>query len=165
MTATLLLNASYEPLRVIPWHRAITLALLEKADILETYDGETIRSAHAEFAWPAVARLRQRVSWRNKGVRFSRLNVYRRDDFTCQFCGQRHAPSDLTFDHVVPKSQGGQTCWSNITTACVPCNQRKANRTPKQAGMALLSEPKEPKWFQRDLVSHSEKAWEPYLWM
>jgi len=162
-TATLLLNASYEPLRVIPWHKAITLALLQKADILESYEGKVICATNDVYAWPAVARLRSRVSWRDRGVRFSRTNVYKRDDFTCQFCGKRHAPAQLTFDHVLPKSQGGPTSWTNIVTACLSCNQRKGAKTPKQAGMALLREPREPTWFQKDLVAYQE-VWEPYLW-
>lgn len=162
-TATLLLNASYEPLRVIPWHKAITLALLQKADILESYEGKILRATNDVYAWPAVARLRARVSWRDRGVRFSRSNVYRRDDFTCQFCGKRFAPGQLTFDHVLPKSHGGQTSWTNIVTACLSCNQRKGARTPKQAGMVLLREPCEPTWFQKDLVSYQD-VWVPYLW-
>jgi 5-methylcytosine-specific restriction endonuclease McrA len=163
-TATLLLNSSYEPLKVIPWYKAITLALLDKADILETYEGETLRSAHGQHPWPAVARLRSRVPWRTKGVKFNRINVYRRDDFTCQFCGTRCSVSKLTFDHVVPRAQGGETSWTNIVTACYACNQKKGARTPKQANMQLLSTPKEPKWFQTDLAGQTVKVWEPYLW-
>lgn len=164
MTATLLLNASYEPLKIISWQRAMVLTLTEKADILETYEGQGIRSADQSFPWPAVARLRSRVSWMNKGVRFSRINVYRRDEFTCQYCGTQFSPGKLTFDHVIPKSQGGRTNWKNIVTACVPCNQAKGAQTPEQAGMTLLKEPKAPRWFQSDLVSQRSSLWEPYLW-
>jgi 5-methylcytosine-specific restriction endonuclease McrA len=156
MLATLLLNASYEPLRVIPWHKAIVLALLQKADILETYEGVMVHSAHAEFPWPSVARLRTRVAWRNKSAKFNRKNVFRRDNYTCQFCGKHCEASHLTFDHVIPRALGGITVWSNIVTACIPCNQRKGGRTPQQAGMKLLSEPKDP-GSQVDLP----KVWNP----
>jgi 5-methylcytosine-specific restriction endonuclease McrA len=163
-TSTLLLNASYEPLRVINWQRAITLFLLGKIDVLETYDHLGIRTPREVFPWPAVARLRRRASWRNKGVRFSRQNVYRRDKYPCQYCKQQLSPRALTFDHVTPKGQGGRTLWDNIVTACVPCNQRKGNRTPEQAGMRLIREPRAPKWFQQDLVDGTSNLWKPYLW-
>jgi len=165
MTATLLLNSSYEPLRTISWQRAITLSLLDKIDVLETYAGQSIRSARQDLPWPAVARLRGRVSWRSRGVRFSRINVYRRDNFTCQYCCRKHSVGNLTFDHVLPKSQGGATNWTNIVTACLPCNQHKGARTPEQAGMKLLRTPKKPQWFQQDLVSSPPALWKPYLWI
>jgi 5-methylcytosine-specific restriction endonuclease McrA len=77
-------------------------------------------------------------------VKFSRANIYTRDDFTCQYCATRFAPEDLTFDHVVPVAQGGRRSWENIVTACQPCNRQKDARTPAEAGMRLLRTPRRP---------------------
>lgn len=93
---------------------------------------------------PAVIRLLGKVA-RKKGVKFSRINVLTRDRYTCQYCGQRLPMSDLNYDHVVPRSQGGKTVWENIVSACYACNAVKRDRTPEQAGMRLLAKPARPK--------------------
>jgi len=145
---TLLLNASYEPLGIISWEKAIELLLGEKVYVLETYD-RVVRSPSIAFKLPAVVALKRYIPIRPK-VKFSRKHVYIRDEFTCQYCGvdAYDLPGkvkDLTFDHVKPKCQGGITSWENIVTACHWCNSLKAGRTPKEAGMKLLREPFEPK--------------------
>jgi 5-methylcytosine-specific restriction endonuclease McrA len=163
MVSTLLLNASFEPMKVIPWERAITLLVLEKADLVEAYD-EIVRSVSAQFAMPSVVRLRRLARGRRNGVKFSRMNVYRRDEFTCQYCGEQPGPSKLTFDHVVPRARGGRTEWTNIVTACTPCNAKKAARTPAEARMALLRSPARPAYMpavtERDA---QHETWMGYL--
>jgi 5-methylcytosine-specific restriction endonuclease McrA len=145
MEQTLVLNASYEPLKVVDWQRAMTLWAQGKVEVIAEYDKE-VRSVTFSFKLPSVVRLLRFVRSRigGKHVPFSRWNIYQRDDYTCQYCGEQGAAEDLTFDHVVPASAGGTRTWTNIVTACYPCNRRKGARTPKEAGMTLLREPKKP---------------------
>lgn len=163
MTSTLLLNASYEPMKVIPWQRAITLVVLQKAELIEAYD-EVVRSVSEDFAMPSVVRLCRFARGRRTGVKFSRANVYRRDEFTCQYCGAQPGTSKLTFDHVVPRARGGRTEWTNIVTACMACNARKAARTPAQARMTLTRPPARPGYMpavgERDML---HDTWRDYL--
>lgn len=142
MASTLLLNASYEPLKVISWERAVTLAYLGKVDVVETYEA-VIKGVNVTIQMPSVVRLR-RYTKHERRVRFSRNNIYRRDNFACQYCGATPDPVKLTLDHVVPRAHGGRTEWTNIVTACVPCNARKADRTPEQARMSLPRPPVRP---------------------
>ncbi|MDX9730726.1 MAG: HNH endonuclease [Bdellovibrionales bacterium] len=105
------------------------------------------RSAQDEFPVPSVLRLKRFINPRRlTRVRFCRENIYRRDDYRCQYCGESFSTKDLTLDHVVPASKQGRKDWTNMVTACRRCNHRKANRTPLGAGMPLLSEPKVPQW-------------------
>jgi 5-methylcytosine-specific restriction endonuclease McrA len=114
-----------------------------KVEVLEEYD-EDIRSVSITIKMPAVIRLLQHVTGRKKSVKFSRINVATRDDFRCQYCGVKHVLSKLTYDHVVPRAKGGRTTWENIVMACVPCNEKKGNRTPEQASMRLRKPPVKP---------------------
>ena len=141
---TLVLNYSYDPMREINWQKAITLIFLNKAEVISNHD-VTVSSPSTSMHIPAIIRLNTQVKWKWQTTRFSRQNVFRRDKFRCQYCGVKQAGAELTFDHVVPKSVGGKTGWLNIVTACKPCNQKKGDRTPQQANMLLLSEPKPPK--------------------
>jgi len=145
MEKTLLLNITYEPLRVISWQKAITLLTLGKVEVVEEYDRE-IRSVSFSIKLPAVVRLLRLVRWREEAVKFSRKNIYARDRGICQYCGQDLRCQEITYDHVIPKSQGGETSWDNVVTCCLECNSRKGGRTPEQAGMKLLAPPKKPKW-------------------
>lgn len=143
---SLLLNSSYEPMRVVSWQKALILWFQGKVDILE-YHTVFARSARSNFQLPSVLKLRSYVRPRTTGaVRFCRENVYIRDNFSCQYCGNKFSPKILTLDHVVPASHQGKKDWTNVVTACRTCNQRKANRTPSQAKMPLLREPKMPTW-------------------
>lgn len=167
MKPALLLNATYEPLRIVPWKKALTLVLLDKAELVERHDRD-VRSASDVFALPSVLRLTRRVSVPRNGVRFTRTNVYRRDGFVCQYCGAEYEAEDLTFDHVVPQSRGGSTTWTNIVTCCGPCNRRKGNRTPAEAAMPLENKPRKPRWWpfsasSLNIDKHPEN-WRPYLW-
>jgi 5-methylcytosine-specific restriction endonuclease McrA len=152
--STLVLDIGYQPHRVIPWQRAVALIFDQKAEVVDSYDEELMTPAQASRAqangWtlvlkvPAVVRLLQRVA-RKKAVRFSRMNVLTRDNWTCCYCGRKLPTNKLNYDHVVPRSQGGRTVWENIVTSCLACNSRKENRTPQQAGMRLLRPPVKPK--------------------
>ena len=167
MEPALLLNATYEPLTIVSWKKAITLLILGKAEIIEEQE-RVVRSATRVFTLPSVLRLIRRVTVPRHRVQFSRTNVYRRDAFRCQYCGDRFRGDDLTFDHVLPRSRGGETNWTNIVTSCRPCNRFKGDRTPDEADMPLLAQPKEPRWWPFSASSarfeeHPEE-WKPYLW-
>jgi len=161
---TLLLNASYEPLSVIPWERAITMLFLDKVEIIEEYEGRHIRSASKSFGLPSVVRLLKYVRRRRFGIKFSRQNVYFRDNHTCQYCGKKPPEVELSLDHVNPKTYGGRSHWENIVACCVRCNRRKGGRTPEQAGMKLLNKPRKPKTFAHVSV-WSRKHNTPEQWL
>jgi len=146
MTAVLFLDVDYQPLRVEPWTRAVVDVFLGKAEVIEYSRDRTIKGVAREYPMPAVVRVLRRFRRDRQAIRFSRLNIYARDAFTCGYCGQQWVSEDLTFDHVVPRAAGGRTTWENIVTCCVPCNVAKANRTPSQAKMHLLRKPTKPRW-------------------
>ena len=134
MEQTLLLNATYEPLKIVHWQKAVTLWVQGKVEIISVYDRE-VRSVSFTFRLPSVIRLLRRIRIRRKFdyVPFSRANIYARDHYTCQYCGHVFPTGDLTFDHVVPVAQSGRKDWENIVTCCITCNRRKGGRTPEQA--------------------------------
>lgn len=134
----LVLNASYEPLNICSWRRAIVLVLKGKAEQIE-HNGKLV---YADFPLPTVIRLRSYVKIPYKEITLSRRNVLHRDNYTCQYCGDRR--HDLTIDHIVPRSKGGEDSWENVVAACLKCNVKKGDRTPKQAGMALATSPRRP---------------------
>lgn len=141
---TLVLTPWYLPYRVISWQDAITMVYLEKVEVVVAYD-EQIRSPSRTMEMPAVIRMRRKVTANRYRIRFSRLNVFMRDGFRCMYCGVEHSARELTFDHVVPRSQGGRTEWNNILSSCNTCNSKKGNRTPAQAGMDPIRYPFKPK--------------------
>ena len=145
MEQTLLLNATYEPLKVVNWQKAVTLWCQGKVEVISVYDRE-VRAVSFSFKLPSVIRLLRyiKIKRRFDYVPFSRANIYARDDHTCQYCGDGFPTSELTFDHVVPVAQGGRKDWENIVTCCVTCNRRKGGRTPAEAGMHLMRPAKRP---------------------
>ena len=152
MEQTLLLNATYEPLKVVHWQKAITLWCQGKVEIIASHDRE-IRAVSFSVKLPSVIRLLRyvRIKKRFDYVPFSRANIYARDGYTCQYCGMRPLRpngrpdlTELTLDHVVPVSQGGRKDWENIVTCCVSCNRRKGGRTPVEARMRLVKPPRRP---------------------
>jgi 5-methylcytosine-specific restriction endonuclease McrA len=145
MEQTLLLNATYEPLQVVHWQKAITLWCQGKVEIVAVYDRE-VRSVSFSIKLPSVIRLLRRIRARKTVdyVPFSRANIYARDRHTCQYCDEVFSTAELTFDHVVPVAQGGRKDWENIVSCCISCNRRKGGRTPEQAGMRLTRRPKRP---------------------
>ena len=143
---SLLLNSSYEPMRIVSWQKALILWFQGKVEVLE-YHTVFARSVSSSFKLPSVLRLKSYVRNRTTThVRFCRENVYIRDNYTCQYCAKRFATKQLTLDHVMPVSREGKKDWFNVVSACRNCNQKKANKTPVEARMPLLKEPKIPSW-------------------
>jgi len=140
----LFLDVDFQPLRVAPLRKAMTKIATGKVEVVRFSADGTIRLVGEEQPAPAVVRVLRRFRRDKQRVRFSRINVYTRDRFTCQYCGERFPAAGLTFDHVLPRSRGGATSWENIVSACIACNRRKANRTPREAGMQLARVPRRP---------------------
>lgn len=141
---SLVLNRSYEPLQFTAAKRALVLVLLGKAEALES-DGFYARTPTTSFRLPTVIRLRRYIRRPVKvGVAFSKKNVFRRDGYTCQYCGTRG--KDLTIDHVAPRSRGGESVWNNVVTACRECNLRKGSKTLEESGLKLKRKPVKPKF-------------------
>lgn len=164
MGHALVLNASFEPLHVVPWQRAMQLLFQGKVEVIEESEME-VRTVSFTIKVPAVLRLLSYVSLKKKKhlIRFSRANIFLRDSHICQYCGVKFSKSHLTLDHVVPIVQGGKKCWENIVTACKPCNQRKGGRTPVQAAMRLIRKPKRPAWLPMSSL-HIKLALAPDRW-
>lgn len=147
----LALNASFEPLTIVPPRRAVRLVLDGKAEILEEDGQRCFRSEHETVPWPAVIRL---VRYVHVPKRFRRqvtnTFLFARDDYTCQYCGRHKSELKgrqfLTRDHILPVSRGGRNTWDNVVTSCSPCNNRKGGRLPEEAGLSLTREPREPNY-------------------
>jgi 5-methylcytosine-specific restriction endonuclease McrA len=145
----LALNASYEPLTVVPVRRAVRLVLDRKAELLEADDERAFRSERTEVPFPLVIRL---VRFVHVPRRFRRqvtnTFLFARDNYSCQYCGRHRSElrgrQFLTRDHILPLSRGGGNTWENVVAACSPCNNRKGNGTPDEVGLKLQSVPKEP---------------------
>ena len=160
---TLVLNRNWQPVNVTPVSRALTLIWNEVARVvdpedfrlydwkdwsaLEPAEGQAfVQGVGRRILAPEVITLSGFDRVPNSSVTFSRRNIFRRDRFTCQYCGVQPRPDELTIDHVVPRAQGGQSTWDNCVLACIKCNHRKADRTPKQAGLKLKRVPIRPRW-------------------
>jgi 5-methylcytosine-specific restriction endonuclease McrA len=141
---TLVVNQTYEPVGVVAWEKAIELLVKGKADVLVAYD-RLVRSVSLVFALPKVVRLRRFVQFRAKerGI-YRKREVFERDSWSCQYCGAAVCARTATIDHVVARSRGGPTSWTNTVTACRSCNFRKADRTLEEAGMTLRTKPARP---------------------
>jgi 5-methylcytosine-specific restriction endonuclease McrA len=149
MSATLLLNAdglpvSYMPLSTISWEDAIRYLVLDKADVLVYHDNWVVRSASWETQVPSVMMLREYMKPKTS-VRFSRSNVYLRDNGSCQYCGDNLERKEATLDHVHPVSKGGKTTWENCVTACAPCN---SNKSDAQKGWKPRIKPYKPDYYE-----------------
>lgn len=189
-TQTLILTQAYRPHEITDWKDAVTRMFGGKIEVLAQYDeilavvGKRTLEAFPELRAalrqvlgtdpesitlkiPAVAVLRRPVRKMKQGVKFSKTNLCVRDSFSCQYCGDRLPMSQLNYDHVMPKSRGGKTVWDNVSMSCFGCNNKKANRTPEEAGMPLLTVPREPR--ELPLVGpqlEPEKCpeeWRPFL--
>jgi 5-methylcytosine-specific restriction endonuclease McrA len=160
----LVLNKSWAPMRTETLEKALTKVCKGVARIINPEDyqamtwedwsklkplgDEGIRTANMVFRIPEVILLNEYNKLPMPRKTFCRRQLYRRDDYRCQYCGDRPGTSELNVDHVIPRAQGGQTTWENCVIACVACNSYKANRTPEQAGMKLLSQPTRPGYKQ-----------------
>lgn len=167
-TQTLVLTQAYRPHEIVDWKDAVTKMFGGKVEVLVQYDeiltviGRNHLATFPELRRalrqvigtdaesitikvPAVVVLRRKVRSVKSGVKYSKLNVCLRDDFRCQYCGVRLPMKQLECEHVLPRDQGGKKVWTNIVMSCTKCNSYKANRTPEEAGMTLLSVPEQPK--------------------
>jgi 5-methylcytosine-specific restriction endonuclease McrA len=161
MRSALVLNASYEPLSVVPARRAVCLVLADKADMIEA-DGTELHSPSITLPSPLVVRLRYMVKVPyERRTALSRRAVFARDDYRCQYCG--HTADSI--DHVLPRSRGGLHDWENVAASCRPCNLAKRDRTPDEAGMRLLRPCRAPRAAAWVVVSVARvpEAWKPYL--
>lgn len=172
---TLVLNADMQPLSWMPlstwsWQEAMTAVMQDRVIQLKSYDDLSVHSASQSFQVPAVVCLRQ--YHKRKSAAFTRYNLFLRDGFTCQYCGTRKPVKDLTFDHVMPRSRKGGSHFKNIVASCQGCNLRKANRTPREAGMKLLRAPRVPTPHELDKIGRKlarvqkelHQTWLDYLY-
>ena len=138
----LVLNQSYEPLNICRARRAVVLLYHSKAEMLENGSG-FIHSASYSFPVPSVIRLAYMIKRPRPVRKLTRLEIFNRDQYTCQYCDKE--TRQLTLDHVIPRYRGGEHTWGNVVSACIPCNRHKAGRTPEQAGMRLICQPTPPR--------------------
>lgn len=152
----LALNASFEPLTMLPVRRALRLIIEQKAEILEVDETRVFRSERRQLPCPSVIRLVRFVHVPRKFRRqVTNTFLFARDGYRCQYCGRHRSElrgrEFLTRDHVIPLSRGGDNSWQNVVSACSPCNNRKGNLLPEEAGLRLLRQPTEP--------NHVELVW------
>ncbi len=163
--AVLVLNASYEPLNVVSIRRAVVLLLKEKAELVEAAE-RMLHAERMEMPCPLVIRLVHYVKIpQHFGLPLTRRMVLARDQYTCQYCGAQPGASELTLDHVIPRSRGGSKTWENVVACCRRCNQRKGDRTPAEAHMRLLRQPFRPRYVALALLyqMHEHEVWRKYI--
>jgi 5-methylcytosine-specific restriction endonuclease McrA len=137
----LVLNANFEPIHVCNVRRAIGLIMDEKANLIMNGRGH-IRTVRTDYPCPSIIRLSYMVRRPHPVVKLNKQEIFRRDNYTCQYCGQH--PPRPTVDHIIPRHMGGAHTWENLVTACPHCNHRKGGRTADQAGMRLMKNPDRP---------------------
>lgn len=164
--AVLVLDVDFQPLRIEHWQKVICDSFLGKIEVVEYSRDKTIKGVGRDYPMPSVVRVLRRFRRDRVAIKFSRLNIYSRDAFTCQYCRQQLPTEDLTFDHVMPRSRGGRTTWENIVTCCIDCNAEKADHTPAEAGMQLARVPRKPRWLPSVTVDMDRRRvpeeWAPY---
>lgn len=191
----LVLNKNYQPVKTESWQRAAVMLAREVAEVVDVeyyekkktftsynfedwYEVSQLKKEFQEeeydfiecvdgvFAVPQIIRLLTYDNNKKKKIRFSRKNIYLRDQYTCQYCGKQFGQKrsqELSLDHVIPRAQGGKSTWENLVLSCVDCNTAKGNRTPAQAGLKLLSKPKKPSEIY-DIPRHKRyKSWESFI--
>ena len=169
----LILNAdyrplSYFPLSVWPWQEAVKAIFRDTVTVVSEYD-RYIHSPTTEFKLPSIIALKEYVSVSNAPA-FTRYNVFLRDAWHCQYCGDGFKTHQLTFDHVIPRSRGGKTSWDNIVSACKPCNNQKGSKMPHECGMHPIAEPREPSAYElqetgrRFPPNFLHKSWGDFLY-
>lgn len=181
-TKCLVLNADYTPLTIITWKKALVWSFKHDADnrvgveIIDFYKDDYIIGVNKKYPIPAVVKTAKYFRINNHRVKFSRKNLFIRDNYSCQYCGAKTEIAKLTYDHVIPKSVWrndslSPTTWTNIVTACIDCNRKKGNRTPKQANMPLKNLPVMPQKNIKYLpivdylvkINHIPEEWKLYL--
>jgi len=169
----LVLNADFRPLSYFPlslwsWQNAIKAVFMSRVNVIDEYD-HAVHSPSLEMRLPSVISLKDYIPMAKRPA-FTRFNVFLRDAFSCQYCGDAFASENLTFDHVIPKARGGTTLWGNVVTACAPCNLSKGHRLPKESGMYPLSAPRQPSaWELLESgrafpPNHLHESWRDYLY-
>lgn len=168
MKTTLVLNADFTPLHLVPlsvisWQEAVSLIYQGKAQAVDNYEDEWVRSPSVTYQLPSVIVLTGYKKLSHK-PKYSKFNIKLRDQFTCQYCEQPRSPHSLTVDHVQPRSKGGKTNWLNIVAACKPCNQRKKNYThmkPKRPPYVPSYHDLAKKIIDKNKLKHD--SWKPYI--
>ncbi len=161
----LVLNASFEPLHIVSIQRAIILVLKDKAEVIEAAEAR-IRSENLDVDMPLVIRLVYYVRVPHRLLLpLTRRTILARDQYSCQYCGAQPPKGQLTLDHVVPRSRGGKHTWENVVAACIPCNQRKRDRRPEEAGLALVAQPEAPRYAAIVLLGRMQghEVWRKYV--
>lgn len=161
MEGTLLLNSSFEPLRIISWEKAVTLFFLGKVEIIENYE-RSVRSVSIVIKVPSVVRLLRFVHLKSRRPPLTRTNLLLRDSYKCQYCSKILEKSESTIDHVIPRSKGGKTTWENVVIACPTCNLKKGGKTPAEARMPLNTKPEPPSWLPILYLSFNSNI--PTIW-
>lgn len=165
--SVLVLNTTYEAINICNAKRAIILLYKGEATTLE-YDGDYLHSPTISIRMPSVIKLKNYVKIPHKKVVLTRKNILIRDKYTCQYCGKKFISSQLTIDHIIPQSRGGQTKWDNVVACCKECNVKKGNKTPWEAGMTLVKKPSAPNYiYFLHIVRHigdGNKNWMKYLY-
>lgn len=163
----LVLNYTYEPLQFCNAKRAIVMVLTGRAEQLD-HDGYIVRTPSTSIQLPSVIRVLKIVKrTHRKGIAFSKKNILRRDNYTCQYCGESN--SSLTVDHIMPKSRGGKTTWTNVVVACKPCNLKKGNYTLTELNMRLPIKPYKPDFQSHPFTipsgpnTYHMESWRKYL--
>ena len=167
---TLVLSSAYQPMHHVRWQDAISMWFAGRVEIVSVYEDRFIRTVDEIFNVPSIVRFVGNVIKKfrfNRAVKFSRENVFIRDEGRCQYCSKHLTKQNFTLDHIKPVSQGGKKVWHNIVTCCKPCNQKKGNKTLKQSGMKLLREPSIPKEITVDTEdkfgNQTPPEWKDYL--
>lgn len=158
----LVLNADFRALAVCTVNKAFLLVYLEKAEVINKAENAFLRTVNKTFAMPSVIRLTNYVNVPYRGVMLSRQNIFKRDNGACVYCG---TTKNLTLDHVIPRSRGGKTDWTNLVTACKSCNSKKGDLTPEEANMPLPYNPFKPSFivFLREFSGIGDESWQPFL--
>jgi len=180
----LVLNKNWTAVATTTIHKAMSLLCRETAQVIcpETYEAVTldewirrsesltpeekaIKTPRFRVRMPEVILLRKFGGRPKRLVAFTRRNLYKRDIYTCQYCGKKLPTEDLTIDHVVPKSHGGKTTWENCVLACYNCNAKKANKTLRESGLKLLKKPSRPEWYPLNEVEKKDrpKSWQQFV--
>lgn len=163
---TLLLTAWYLPIKILRWQDAVKMIYEGTVDVVAEYD-DTISSPSVTWLAPAVVRLRKATKATKLDAKFSRVNVYTRDRYTCQYCGNKFPMRALSYDHVIPRAAGGKTTWNNIVTACKSCNATKDDKICDEAGMWPLNMPRRPRTLPMTSpvidLDRAPEEWKPFL--
>lgn len=188
MVDTLVLNKNFYAVHVIDWKRALSLLYQghaqavdenyaqydfddwrELSALMKEHPNGFVRAVNFKIAIPEIIKLTRYDKLPKRDVKFNRRNLYEHYKFKCGYCGEKFDSKELNLDHIVPRSRGGKTTWANIITTCIPCNTKKRDRTPEEAGMNLLVKPTKPRWrgnrsyFKFSVKLPMKKSWQKII--